>query len=203
MGPIEVKSAKESIGMSEKPFYVDQTSTLSFIKNPNLHVKFRYPSLNLTFDLSFNSFHFLRQLLVVASHEILQALAKYIPQMIVGSADLSSSDGTFLRNHDFISKNHFEGRNIKYGVREFAMGCIAAGISQTKRVLPIIGDFLAFADYMKSAMRMTCLMRLKYIYHLTHDSIFVGHDGPTHQPIEQLSSLRAIPGCLSLGSRQL
>ncbi|MBA2727299.1 MAG: hypothetical protein H0U49_03895 [Parachlamydiaceae bacterium] len=131
-----------------------------------------------------------------ASHEILNTLSEYIPEMVVGSADLSSSDGTFLRNHGFISRNCFEGRNIKYGVREFAMGCIAAGMSQTELVLPVIGTFLAFADYMRSAIRMTCLMRLKVIYHFTHDSIFVGHDGPTHQPIEQISSLRGIPGLL-------
>jgi transketolase len=133
-----------------------------------------------------------------ASHEILNALAEYIPALIVGSADLSSSDGTFLRNYHFISKNQFQGRNIKYGVREFAMAGIAAGMAQTGLIIPVIGTFLAFADYMRSAIRMTSLMHLQVIYHLTHDSIFVGHDGPTHQPIEQLSSLRGIPGLLVL-----
>lgn len=197
LGAIEIKNAKESLGVSEKSFYVD----------PNIYSFFHQKSqavCELPEPLSKVDLRSIIQQLSLppsiasrwASHEILQTLAKYIPQMIVGSADLSSSDGTFLRNHDFISKNHFEGRNIKYGVREFAMGCIAAGMSQTRRVLPVIGTFLAFADYMKSAIRMTCLMRLKVIYHLTHDSIFVGHDGPTHQPIEQLSSLRAIPGLL-------
>lgn len=197
LGPIEIKNAKESLGVPEKSFYVD----------PNIYSFFHQksqPSCELPISLSKIDLRSIIQQLSVspsiasrwASHEILQTLAKYIPQMIVGSADLSSSDGAFLRNHDLISKNYFEGRNIKYGVREFAMGCIAAGMSQTKLVLPVVGTFLAFADYMKSAIRMTCLMRLKVIYHLTHDSIFVGHDGPTHQPVEQLSSLRAIPGLL-------
>ena len=131
-----------------------------------------------------------------ASHEVLNAIADYLPSMIVGSADLSSSDGTFLKNSDFVSKNQFEGKNIKYGVREFAMACIAAGMAQTGLVFPVVGTFLAFADYMRSAMRMISHMGLKVVFHLTHDSIFVGHDGPTHQPIEQLSSLRGMPGLL-------
>jgi transketolase len=90
------------------------------------------------------------------------------------------------------------GRNIKYGVREFGMGCIAAGMAQTGLVLPFVGTFLSFVDYMRSAIRMTSLMQLQVIYQLTHDSIFIGHDGPTHQPIEQIASLRAIPGLLVL-----
>lgn len=88
------------------------------------------------------------------------------------------------------------------GVREFAMAGIAAGMAQTGMLVPVIGTFLAFADYMRSALRMTSLMRLKVIYHLTHDSIFVGQDGPTHQPIEQLSSLRGIPGLLVMLSKE-
>src|SRR5262249_11633421 len=133
-----------------------------------------------------------------ASHEVLQLLAQHLPFLIGGSADLSSSDGTFLKNHDLIQPNHFSGRNIKYGVREFGMACIAAGMAQTGLFVPFVGTFLAFADYMRSVIRQTSLMRLKVIYQLTHDSIFVGHDGPTHQPIEQLASLRTIPGLLVL-----
>ncbi len=133
-----------------------------------------------------------------ASHEVLQTLAVHFPQLIGGSADLSSSDGTYLEKHGCIQTGQFQGRNIKYGVREFGMACIAAGMAQTGFVIPFIGTFLAFADYMRSAIRMTSLMQLKVIYQLTHDSIFIGSDGPTHQPIEQIASLRSIPGLLVL-----
>jgi len=195
LGPKEIEKAKLSLGISPEPFHVD-AAIYSFFNQKQQHHTDHSPVFS---KLDFQSI--IEQISLPSqntgrwsSHEILQTLGKHIPEMIVGSADLSSSDGTFLRDFDFISKNQFEGRNIKYGVREFAMGCIAAGMAQTGIVLPVIGTFLAFADYMKSAIRMTSLMRLKVIYHLTHDSIFVGHDGPTHQPIEQLSSLRGIPG---------
>ncbi|MFI5343459.1 MAG: transketolase-like TK C-terminal-containing protein [Chlamydiales bacterium] len=133
-----------------------------------------------------------------ASHAILQVLADHLPQLVGGSADLSSSDGTYLEKYELIQAGRFEGRNIKYGVREFGMACIAAGMAQTGSIIPFIGTFLGFVDYMRNAIRMTSLMRLKVIYQLTHDSIFIGPDGPTHQPIEQLASLRAIPGLLVL-----
>lgn len=129
---------------------------------------------------------------------MLQVLAEHLPQLIGGSADLSSSDGTYLKKYDTIQAGHYEGRNIKYGVREFGMACMAAGMAQTGSLIPFIGTFLAFVDYMRSAIRMTSLMRLKVIYQLTHDSILIGPDGPTHQPIEQIASLRAIPGLLVL-----
>lgn len=133
-----------------------------------------------------------------ASHQVLQVLAEHVPQLIGGSADLSSSDGTYLEKYESIQAGKFEGRNIKFGVREFGMACIAAGMAQTGFVIPFVGTFLGFVDYMRSAIRMTSLMRLKVIYQLTHDSIFIGPDGPTHQPIEQIASLRAIPGLLVL-----
>ena len=133
-----------------------------------------------------------------ASHAVLQVLAALLPQLIGGSADLSSSDGTYLEKYGLIQTGQFEGRNIKYGVREFGMACIAAGMALDRSIIPFIGTFLGFVDYMRSAIRMTSLMQLKVIYQLTHDSIFIGPDGPTHQPIEQIASLRAIPGLLVL-----
>lgn len=197
LGVVEVEKAKTALFLPLEPFYVDPV-IYSFLRKrspescevPSVLTKFDYQSL--IEHVACSSPIASRW----ASHEILNTLSEHIPEMVVGSADLSSSDGTFLRNHGVISRNDFEGRNIKYGVREFAMGCIAAGMSQTNLVLPVIGTFLAFSDYMRSAIRMTCLMRLKVIYHFTHDSIFVGHDGPTHQPIEQISALRGIPGLL-------
>ncbi len=197
LGLLEITKAKERLGLSGEPFHVDPEVYSFFQQRSQPSSKCSPPPPQCDMRAALQQISFSQPMASRwSSHEILQVLADHVPQMIVGSADLSSSDGTFLRNYGFITRNHFEGRNIKYGVREFAMGCIAAGMAQTGQVLPVIGTFLSFADYMKSAIRMTSLMRLKVIYHLTHDSIFVGHDGPTHQPIEQLSSLRAIPGLL-------
>lgn len=196
LGTQEIKKAKKLLGLSEEPFYVDPNIYSFFQKFSFSSSKFSMPPKTDLRSLIQNASLPKDVASRWSSHEILQIVAQRIPELIAGSADLSSSDGTFIRDQGLISKNQFDRRNIKYGVREFAMGCIAAGMAQTDLVLPVIGTFLAFADYMKSAIRMTSLMRLKVIYHFTHDSIFVGHDGPTHQPIEQLCSLRAIPGLL-------
>jgi transketolase len=88
------------------------------------------------------------------------------------------------------------GRNIKFGDREFAMGAAATGLSLTQMIIPVIGTFLTFSDYMRNAIRVASIMKQKVIYHFTHDSIFLGEDGPTHQPVEHLASLRAIPNLL-------
>lgn len=197
LGCDEIEKAKASLNINEEPFYVDPSVYAFFREKSRLADKLSIdePVIDLKSVLekiSIESPIATRW----SSHQVLNALAEHIPSLIVGSADLSSSDGTFLRNFGEIARNDFSGRNVKYGVREFAMAGIAAGMAQTGLVIPVIGTFLAFADYMRSALRMTSLMRLKVIYHLTHDSIFVGHDGPTHQPVEQLSSLRAIPGLL-------
>jgi transketolase len=101
---------------------------------------------------------------------------------------------THMHDHLVVTSTQLLGRNIKYGVREFAMGGIAIGLAQTHMMRPFVGTFLAFSDYMLSAIRMAALMKLPIVYQLTHDSIFIGQDGPTHQPIEHLSHLRAIPG---------
>lgn len=128
-----------------------------------------------------------------ASHEMLNFLGNLLPHLYGGSADLARSDMTHMECHSVISASQFKGRNIKYGVREFGMAAIAIGLAQTKMITPFIGTFLAFSDYMFSAIRMAALMRLPIIYQFTHDSIFIGQDGPTHQPVEHLSCLRAIP----------
>ena len=199
LGKEEIALTKKALGLPDIPFYVDPEIYTFF--QQRIHVGAHTVDLQIPNNLE----QVLQNIILPspiagrwASHEVLQVLQSQLSYLVVGSADLSSSDGTYLKNCDLITANHFEGRNIKYGVREFAMGCIAAGISQTKIVLPVIGTFLGFVDYMRSAIRMTSLMRLKVIYQLTHDSIFIGHDGPTHQPIEQIASLRAIPGLLVL-----
>jgi len=128
-----------------------------------------------------------------ASGIVIQALCKEIPYIIGGSADLSGSDNTMIKNGGIISSAQFEARNIKYGVREFAMGAMASGLALYGTILPFCGTFLTFSDYMKNAIRLAALMKLPVIYQFTHDSIFLGEDGPTHQPVEHLAALRAMP----------
>ncbi|WP_213318060.1 transketolase [Chlamydiifrater volucris] len=128
------------------------------------------------------------------SNKILQLLAKDIPNLLGGSADLSSSDGTFISDEDIVGIEGFLGKNIKYGVREFGMGAIMNGLASTKLFRPYGGTFLVFSDYLRNSIRLAALSKLPVIYQFTHDSIFIGEDGPTHQPVEQIMSLRAIPG---------
>ncbi len=128
-----------------------------------------------------------------ASQEVTNFLADFMPQLYSGSADLSSSDYTMLKKFPNIAPGDFKGRNIKFGVREFGMATMATGLRESHMIVPYIGTFLTFSDYMRNAIRLAALMKRKVVYQFTHDSIFLGEDGPTHQPIEQLSSLRAIP----------
>lgn len=129
-----------------------------------------------------------------ASNKVIQVLAEDILSLVGGSADLSSSDGTWIAKEGTISASDFLGRNIRYGVREFGMGTIMNGLAYSQVFRPFGGTFLVFSDYLRSAIRLAALSKLPVIYQFTHDSIFVGEDGPTHQPIEQIMSLRAIPG---------
>ena len=128
------------------------------------------------------------------SGQILQFLQDAVPYLVGGSADLSCSDNTWMARGGRIAPSSFEGRNIKFGVREFAMASICSGIAIHGVFRPYCGTFLTFSDYMKNAIRLAALMKLPVVYQLTHDSFLLGEDGPTHQPIEQLASLRSIPG---------
>ncbi|MBW1898577.1 MAG: transketolase, partial [Deltaproteobacteria bacterium] len=128
-----------------------------------------------------------------ASGKTLNALAKKIPTLIGGSADLAPSNKTYLEfSHEF-QKGSYDGRNIRFGVREHAMGGIMSGMFLHNGLRPYGGTFLVFADYLRPSIRIASLMKLPLIYIFTHDSIAVGEDGPTHQPIEHLASLRIIP----------
>ena len=129
-----------------------------------------------------------------ASGKILNALAVKIPSIMGGSADLAPSNNTILKNSHEFQKNSYEGRNIRFGVREHAMGGILSGMALHKGIRPYGGTFLVFADYMRPSIRLAGLMKLPVTYVFTHDSIAVGEDGPTHQPVEHLAVLRAIPG---------
>jgi len=128
-----------------------------------------------------------------ASGKVLNAIAGRLPTLMGGSADLAPSNKTQIAaSHDF-QKDSYDGRNIRFGVRELAMGAILSGMALHGGIRPYGGTFLVFADYMRPAIRMAALMKLPVIYVFTHDSIAVGEDGPTHQPVEHLASLRCIP----------
>src|SRR5207249_2699299 len=116
-----------------------------------------------------------------ASQAVLQTLAKSLPQLIGGSADLSVSDLTFMKEFSIFMPGDFSGRNIKYGVREFAMATITSGLFLTGMFQPFCGTFFTFSDYMRNAIRLAALSPYHSIYQFTHDSIFLGEDGPTHQ----------------------
>jgi transketolase len=129
-----------------------------------------------------------------ASGIVLNALAAKIDTLIGGSADLAPSNKTYINGVPEFQKNAYEGRNIRFGVREHAMAAVMSGMALHGGVKPYGGTFLVFADYMRPSIRLAALMGLPVIYVFTHDSIAVGEDGPTHQPVEHLASLRAIPG---------
>ncbi|KPK33619.1 MAG: transketolase [Chlamydiae bacterium SM23_39] len=219
LGEKELKETKKNLNLPEEEFFVSEEVKRFFKKRlieqkkmeRSWYEKFkrweeRYPTLFEEYlkmedkIISFDLEEKLKDLNIKpnlsgreASSEVINFLANFLPFLYSGSADLSSSDKTFLNNYSIIKSSDFKGRNIKYGVREFAMGTISNGIFLSNMIVPICGTFLVFSDYMKNAIRLASMMRLKIIYQFTHDSIFLGEDGPTHQPVEQLASLRAIP----------
>jgi transketolase len=129
-----------------------------------------------------------------ASGEVLDALAPLMPELLGGSADLTGSNNTKPKQAALVTRDNYAGRYIHYGVREHAMAAAMNGIALHGGFVPYSGTFLVFADYCRPAIRLAALMRRRVIHVMTHDSIGLGEDGPTHQPIEHLASLRAIPG---------
>ena len=129
-----------------------------------------------------------------ASGTILNWLAAAVPNLLGGSADLAPSNKTYLSGCGDFQKGSYDGRNLHFGVREHAMGSILNGLALFGGLRPYGATFLSFADYMRPAMRLAALMKLPVVYVFTHDSIGVGEDGPTHQPVEHLASLRCLPG---------
>ncbi len=128
-----------------------------------------------------------------ASQMCLEQIVPNIPQIIGGSADLAASNLTLVNGMKTITKEDYNGNNLMYGIREHAMGAIMNGLSLHGGVIPYGGTFFVFSDYMRPSMRLAALMGIRVIYVLTHDSIGVGEDGPTHQPVEHLASYRAMP----------
>ena len=128
-----------------------------------------------------------------SSENILKELTKNLPNLIGGSADLTGSNNTKTESQKIISPGKFKGNYIHYGVREHAMASIMNGLALHSNLIPYGGTFLVFSDYCKPSIRLSALMKQRIIYVMSHDSIGLGEDGPTHQPIEHLSSLRSIP----------
>lgn len=219
LGPEEVAAAKEALGIPKEEFYVPQAVHAFFEKKlpkeaaleaewKDLYKRWSqaYPDLAKDFE-KMQSYYLpndLEELLKkieikapiagrAASQAVLQTLGKLLPQLIGGSADLSVSDLTMMKEYPIVTAGNFAGRNIKYGVREFAMGTITNGLSLCSMFQPYCGTFFTFSDYMRNSIRLASLSPYHVIYQFTHDSIFLGEDGPTHQSIEQLASLRAMP----------
>ena len=128
------------------------------------------------------------------SSKVLNELSSIIPNLVGGSADLGPSNKSVMKNREYYSAANRAGSNFHFGIREHAMSAICNGMSLHGGLKPYCSTFFVFSDYMKNAMRLSALMKQNVTYILTHDSIGVGEDGPTHQPVEQLAGLRAIPG---------
>ena len=129
-----------------------------------------------------------------ASGAVLNAVAGAIPELVGGSADLTGSNNTLIKGSPDFSAQARSGRNLRFGIREHGMGAILNGMALSGLLRPYGGTFLIFSDYMRPSIRLAALMGLPVIYVFTHDSVLLGEDGPTHQPISQLVSLRSIPG---------
>lgn len=132
-----------------------------------------------------------------ASEMCLKAIVPHIPEIVGGSADLAASNLTFVEGLKTVTREDYSGNNVMYGIREHAMGAIMNGMALHGGVIPYGGTFFVFSDYLRPSMRLAALMGVRVIYVLTHDSIGVGEDGPTHQPIEHLASYRAMPNILT------
>ena len=130
-----------------------------------------------------------------AGGSVMNAIAMSLPELVGGSADLDPSTKTYLKNCGDFSPGNYSGRNIHYGVREHTMAACSNGIALHGGLLPFAATFFNFVDYLKPALRLGCLTGIHSIYVFTHDSVFLGEDGPTHEPIEQLATLRATPNC--------
>lgn len=219
LGVEEVAASKEALGLPQEAFYIPQ-AVLDFFQQKAIRSEQEEKDWNDLFrrfsnqePSLFQEFEVMRTQAVPAhleedlralaisapvagrkaSQDVLNYLGSKLPYLYGGSADLSVSDLTMMKQFPIVTSGHFVGRNIKFGVREFAMAAIGTGLSQTGMILPFVGTFLTFSDYMRNAIRLAALMRTHIIYQFTHDSIFLGEDGPTHQPIEHYAALRAIP----------
>jgi transketolase len=220
LGEEEIKGLKENLGLpTDKKFYVSEEvrefliNRLEELENKDIEWEDKFvkwakanPDLKKEWDQAYDlglpvdfkdTIMNLDIKAPIASRSssgiVLQKVADEVPYLVGGSADLAPSNKTYLDKYGEIQKDNFDGRNFRFGVREHAMAAIANGISVYGGLRPFVSTFHVFSDYMKPAIRVAALMKQPVIYVLTHDSIYVGEDGPTHQPIEQTESLRLIP----------
>lgn len=221
LGPEEVKLAKKNLGWPLEPdFYVPEAVRKHFTalaarleekkkEWDKMFAEYRrkYPELAAAWD-AWHSQEIPRELekdielwqipdkpaaTRVSSGDIMQVVARHLPNLVGGSADLNASTKTYLKGYGDFQAGNRKGNNLYFGVREHAMGAIASGISLHGGLRPYASTFLVFFDYMKPPVRLAAMMGLPVIYIFTHDSFSVGEDGPTHQPVEQLANLRSIP----------
>ncbi len=219
LGLDEVKATREALGLPDEAFYIPQQVKSYFERRIEQQARLEeewkqnFDKWALLFPHLAKTFHDMLEKKIPenleeslgkiefpnpisgrkASQMVLEVLGDLLPFFYGGSADLSGSDCTMMAQFPLIAPHDFKGRNIKFGVREFGMATITAGLFQTGMILPYCGTFFAFSDYMRNAIRLASLARYHVMYQLTHDSVFLGEDGPTHQPIEHLASLRAMP----------
>ena len=221
LGEDNIKATKENLGWSyEEGFHVPQevAEHILTIRQTGAELemawndlqagyKKEYPELaaeweawkkndfasGLPQDSSYWSFDSKANATRSSSGDILNNLAGKVPNLIGGSADLAPSTKTYMKGRGDFSPEDHSGSNLHFGVREHAMAAVANGMAAHGRLTPYVSTFFVFSDYMKPSMRLSALMKLPVIYVLTHDSIGVGEDGPTHQPVEQLAALRSIP----------
>lgn len=216
LGEEEISKIKTSLGVRDIPFTISNEAVEEFRnyikeRNKDLIVDFdtkletlesdevsllnklmdKDKSIKLT-SLDYNKPDDNEELLRISAKKVLNSYATISPLIIGGNADVSSSTKMYLNELSPFSKDNYKGRNINFGVREHAMAAIANGLALAG-YRPFVSTFLSFSDYLKPALRLSTLMNLPVTYIFTHDSISIGQDGPTHQPVEQLVSLRAVP----------
>ena len=205
----EIKLTKEKIGLPQEPFFCNEEIISHFQRNFK-SLENKVLDRDKEFEIrSTNLEHMIKSLSVpdfgndvMATRQAfgitLDEFAEKFPHIIGGSADLDGSNCTtnFANKYDDFCVSNPKGRNIAFGVREFPMGAIMNGIALYGKHFPFGGTFLVFSDYVRSAIRLSSIQKLHVMYEFTHDSIFVGEDGPTHQPVEHIMSLRNIPNLL-------
>ncbi len=224
LGADEIKAARAQLGWSYEPFVIPDTVLNDWRKvgrewgDKYATWRHRYDNLDSVTKAAYdrringdlpegwpNALQELKRMLIQdkasmatrqASGKVVDVLCAAIPELIGGSADLTGSNNTRPKTFNVIKTPDFKGNYIHYGVREHAMGAMMNGMRVHGGYVPFSGTFLVFSDYMKPAVRLSALMEQQVIYVFTHDSIGLGEDGPTHQPIEQLASLRSIPNLL-------
>ena len=224
LGPEEAAGAKKAIGVPDNSQFYVFPEAAAYFKDKQAQWKARYDAWNALFaewkkenpelarewgvffqasvDLSSVTFPSFKQgeslATRAASGQVLNAMAKHVPNLIGGSADLAPSNNTNLKDMGDFEKATPLGRNFHFGIREHGMAAICNGIAYHGGLRPFCATFLVFSDYMRGAMRVAAIAKLPVIYVLTHDSVFVGEDGPTHEPVEHLAALRAMPNLLLL-----